>query len=264
MLVYVINLDRAPERLQRMAEVFADLQQEFTRVSGVDGARLSDADISRYQPEAGTFGLLSRGEVGCFMSHRLCWQAIAEGAEPFGAVFEDDILISPRAAALLKNVDWIPEDADIVKLDAAPFATYIGRHRISLPEGTGLHRLCFNHYCAGGYILSKEAAARLMKETEIFTAPVDEVMFNVVSPIFHRLKIYQMVPALCTQERYVMPPEAIQGLGSYIENIGRRKFKGRLKPRKKVLRELYSGINRICSWIGVRKRIIIEYDVPYC
>jgi len=261
---YLINLDRAPERLQRMKGEFARLGLEFTRVAGVDGAQLSDEEIKRYQPEAGTFGLLSRGEVGCFMSHRLCWRAIADGPSEFGAVFEDDILVSSRAAELLKNIDWIPADSDVVKLDAAPFATFIGRHRIALPEGTGLHRLCFNHYCAGGYILSRTVAARLLKETEIFTAPVDEVMFNVVSPIFHDLQIYQIVPAICTQERYVLPPETIEGPESYIENIGNRKFKGRLKRRKKVLRELYSGLNRIGTWVGIRQRLIVEFDVPYC
>jgi len=257
---FLINLDRASERLRRMEALFGSMGLVFTRVEGVDGSQLPDDIIHHHQPTAGFFGWLSRGEIGCFLSHRHCWQFIANGPTDFGLVFEDDIMISPRAAELLRNIDWIPADADIVKLDAAPFATYIGRHRTKLPDGTGLHRLCFNHYCTSGYIISRAAAARLLKASDIITAPVDEFMFNVVSPTFHTLRIYQMVPALCVQERYVLPATATTGPETFIEN---REFRRRLRPGRKIVRELYSGMNRICSWAGMRHRRIIEFDIPY-
>jgi len=258
---FLINLDRAPERLARMETLFGSLDLTFVRVPAVDGSLLGEEEIRRLQPTPGDFGWLSKGEIGCFLSHRKCWQSIAEGKSNFGVVFEDDIVISARAADLLKNFSWIPTDADVVKLDAAPFATYIGRRKRELPDGAGLYRLCFNHYCTSGYIISKAAAVQLLNKSEILTAPVDEFMFNVVSSAFHALRIYQMVPALCVQERYVLPASVTNGPETF---IGNRTFKGRLKRRKKVLRELYSGLNRIGTWVGIRQRLIVKYDLPYC
>jgi Glycosyltransferase involved in LPS biosynthesis len=259
MKVLLINLDRATDRLERMRRVFGEAGIEFERVSGVDGSQLSGEELERCQPQPVYFGWLAKGELGCFLSHRLCWKRIAEGPHEHVAVFEDDIVFGSDAAALLADTQWVPADADIVKLDAAPFRTYIGRDGKDLPGGRRLHRLCFNHYCTGGYIISKRAAAYLLKESEILRAPVDEFMFNVVSPAFRRSRVYQVVPALCTQERYVFPQNDGEP-GSYIEG---RQFKRRLRLGRKLIRELYSGFNRVCSWFGLRQRRKIGFDLPY-
>ena len=37
---------------------------------------------------------LSRNEVGCFFSHKACWQKIVEDQLPFAIIVEDDVTIS--------------------------------------------------------------------------------------------------------------------------------------------------------------------------
>ena len=58
------------------------------------------------------------GEVGCFLSHFEIWRRIASGNEPWAAVFEDDLRVSTDLGRLLRSHDWIPSDADIVRLEA--------------------------------------------------------------------------------------------------------------------------------------------------
>jgi len=79
MKVLLINLDRATDRLERMRRVFGEAGIEFERVSGVDGSQLSAEELERCQPQPGYFGWLAKGELGCFLSYRLCWKRIAEG-----------------------------------------------------------------------------------------------------------------------------------------------------------------------------------------
>jgi glycosyl transferase family 25 len=37
MMLFIVNLDRQPERLQRMAEIFGQFGLQFTRIPAVDG-----------------------------------------------------------------------------------------------------------------------------------------------------------------------------------------------------------------------------------
>ena len=52
----------------------------------------------------------------------------------------------------------------------------------------------------GGYILSKTIAARLLKATKEFGAPVDYVLFSPEHMIFPQVSRLQMYPAICVQQ----------------------------------------------------------------
>ncbi|MBZ9683283.1 hypothetical protein LB531_21735 [Mesorhizobium sp. CO1-1-2] len=45
---YIINLDRSPARMQRMADRLSSIGADFERVPAVDGRLLSDAEISTF------------------------------------------------------------------------------------------------------------------------------------------------------------------------------------------------------------------------
>src|SRR5690349_9829713 len=115
---YVINLDRSPDRWQRMKDRLTSIGAVFERVLAVDGLLLSDAEISTvYRPVAGAAEMTPE-EIGCFLSHRKCWERIALGSDAYGCVFEDDMLISKRAGLfLVQGTSWIPGDADLVKIE---------------------------------------------------------------------------------------------------------------------------------------------------
>lgn len=70
---YLINLDRSPERLERMSALFADMEVDFIRVSAIDGKKLTQQEIDGWLSGSGNFYRLGPGEIGCFLSHRRCW-----------------------------------------------------------------------------------------------------------------------------------------------------------------------------------------------
>lgn len=195
MKLYVINLDRSKDRLEHVTTVFSKVGLSFDRVSAVDGRALPDEEFKRLTSVRNWPLELTRTEVGCFLSHRECLRLIAEGDDHFGAIFEDDIILSPKAALFLENWDWIPEGVDIVKIDTAEIDCLIGPVSAKLSAGYRLAPLISKHYCAGGYIVSKDCARRLYELTEYATAPIDEIYFNPDCGVLQTLDVQQMFPA---------------------------------------------------------------------
>jgi glycosyl transferase, family 25 len=102
---YVINMPRNPERLTHFRALYAasDMAKvPCTVVAAVDGKKL---EVSKYvsekafseitQAEENGFRTmhyqLTRGAVGCYISHLKAWRSIAVQKEPYAIVFEDDV-----------------------------------------------------------------------------------------------------------------------------------------------------------------------------
>ena len=190
----VINLDRSAARLAHVSAEFARIGVAFERVPAIDGIK---------RPElASMAGWLTLAEIACFLSHRACWAIIAEGDAPYGAVFEDDIVLSDIAAPLLANTSWIPANADIIKLETFR-KTVIAMQQAPAGYGFSVARLHGPHLGTAGYIISKQAARDMLDATEIIEGPVDHVMFDpAFATSLNRTK-YQILPALCIQDQFL-------------------------------------------------------------
>ncbi|UXM96506.1 glycosyltransferase family 25 protein (plasmid) [Bartonella sp. HY329] len=230
MKLFVINLDRSLDRLNHVNQQFSDLGLTLTRIAGVDGTQLSDEDYQHITSVRHWPLELTKREVGCFLSHRNCLKLIAEGKDAFGAIFEDDVILSKNSAAFLENWDWIPSNTDIVKLDTAETPCVIGRTTKKISKDYILAPLVTKHYCAGGYIVSRDCAKKLYALTEFAFAPIDEIYFNPECGVMAMFNIEQFDPAIVIQA----------GLVSTIRNIASeeanqdvvRKAKKRSFPQK--------------------------------
>lgn len=199
MKCYLINLDRSPERLADVKKNFFRLGLNFVRVPAVDGKLLTEAEIGRRLSRAGLYYRLGPGEVACFLSHRKCWEIIAAGEDDHAAIFEDDVHFSETANEVLARSDWIPGNADIVKLETNLLRTWVDRDHDGTIGNRRLVRLRASHMGAAGYIVSRTGARKLLSMSETFADPVDQFMFNPLLPAFDRLTTYQLEPALCAQ-----------------------------------------------------------------
>ena len=89
MRVFVINLDRHPERLAHMRGQLRGIA--FERISAVDG--------TKSQP---TQKGLTRFELACLASHRDAWRQFLDGSEEHACFLEDDLHIRPD----FDSADW--------------------------------------------------------------------------------------------------------------------------------------------------------------
>lgn len=222
MKAYCINLDRRPDRMERMGALLAGAGLPFTRVAAVDGQDPAVAAAAAAACGIGMAGRrMSAGAYGCFQSHREVWRLLIASGESHAMVLEDDLVIAPGLAGCL-DAAWVPRDADLVRLetslkrvhcDTAPHlpAPHLPNPHLPAP-GRRLQRLRSRHTGTGAYVIAA-AAARLLLQTEVFVDPVDEVLFNEASPAFDTLVTYQMVPAPVVQGAKQAPgdPEAPAG-----------------------------------------------------
>ena len=185
MKVYVINLDRHPERLAHMRDQLSDVG--FERIAAVDGAK---------NPET-TRGL-TRFELACLESHRNAWRLFLRRSDAHACFLEDDIHLRPDFGALVEMDDWIPPDAHSVKLDTYLQEVKLGRRRPVL-GAREVARLYTRHESSAAYVLSREGAERYLGLTARPVLPADYSLFPR-SPRRLGLSVYQVTPAVAVQD----------------------------------------------------------------
>ncbi len=110
MKVYLINLDRRPDRLAEMTERLNALGLEFERISAFDGKNNSVLGLVSWM-KAYIYNrceLPPRGQIGVYYSHRYAWQRILDANISQALILEDDAI----------PVNWDPKifEVDLQKL----------------------------------------------------------------------------------------------------------------------------------------------------
>lgn len=175
---FVIHLERALQRRGHVAELCRLSPVPLTVIDAVDGSLLSEAEVNAvYCPrnllEPAYPFHISRGEIGCFLSHRKAWQAIVDSGADAGLVFEDDAVIDAEifrsafdaALSRMGRGDWIEFQTRPVEGSTVYQA---GGATIIEPEIPPVR--------LSAQLIGAEAAMRLLAVTERFDRPVDGVI----------------------------------------------------------------------------------------
>lgn len=128
--IYLINLDRRPDRLGRFMNSLdnSDMKDmKVLRMNAVDG---SEIDISRVPlsetakgelKQIETTGFrskhyqLTRGAIGCYLSHVKVWKDIVEKGHKNGLIFEDDVTLPENMhERMINSMKGVPDDWDVL------------------------------------------------------------------------------------------------------------------------------------------------------
>ena len=123
MKCFVINLKRAVERKQYITNQLKQISQEFEIVEGTDWKDIETSLLSctaRHIKLKSSYRPLTRGQVGCNLSHRKILKWLANSSEKMMAVLEDDLRLSKDFSMVLKYLENSPHGFDIVFL-GSPF-----------------------------------------------------------------------------------------------------------------------------------------------
>lgn len=251
MKILVINLDRSPDRLAHMRKVFDAQGLSFERVPAVDAQNLSPEEIARWRQGEPNFYELGPGEVGCFLSHRKCWEIAAASPEPFTVICEDDIFLGRNAAAVLGSHDWIPRDAGIVKLESIRHKVLVEKAKRAEVDGRTVHRLLRDFAASGCYLISRDCAARLVLASETFCDPLDQYLFNGDLPYSHGEPVLQLVPAVAIQEFFLTTPSDLK-LGSALRGERRAKRRTGLEKLKREITRPFKQFGQNAFALGMK------------
>ncbi len=239
MKTYFINLDRSPDRLAWFRRQGEALGLDLVRVSAVDARDLGADEIARLRARSSGNSELSPGEIACLLSHRKVWQMLVEGTDEWAFIAEDDIHFAPDTASFLTSSDWIPAGAEIIKVETNLRLQELSRKVWGVPFDHELRRLHSEHFCAGGYILSRSGAGRLIRFTEHRCEPVDVILFSPLLGILSITPILQLTPAICLQNMYVedTQTEILESDLQAGREVERRERKRRKTTAAKLRRE---------------------------
>jgi len=173
---YLINLDRATERLNFVMPSIAALGFQITRISAVDGQTLSLeeinslVDVRHYKiafkmfPEVGT--------IGCSLSHKKAWLSFLESNNEFAIIFEDDVQFDPQE--LRETIELAIEKKSL--WDIVNFETLHRGCPLKISElASGKHLVVYltNVTHAGCYLINRRAAQEMLKKFHPIKMPVD-------------------------------------------------------------------------------------------
>jgi len=173
---WVINLDRAPERLARIAPQLERAGLAWTRLAAVDARALNPEqraalDEDAYRRKHGMAPAL--GELGCYLSHVEVMRAFLASPHEMALVLEDDALLTPALPAVLQGLAAHPSRWDMVKLSAV----HSGTPQPVLEIAPG-HRLAVMlSRCTGSsaYLINRRAAERYLRALLPMSLPYDHV-----------------------------------------------------------------------------------------
>jgi glycosyl transferase, family 25 len=214
---YVVNLRRRPDRRARMERILPaawDVQFTSDWDGPMDGQAIDPDQLPGFSlypwelPSDNPWWSrpLKLGEIGCAVSHWMCWhKAAADGADP-ALILEDDVVLAGRFPARLGS-----RLAQLSRIDPHWDLLYLGRWALDGGDRSvaeGIVHPGFS-YCTFGYMLSPPGLhAMLGCGFERALIPVDELIpalymshprpdvRTLYSP---RLRAYALEPPLVTQ-----------------------------------------------------------------
>jgi glycosyl transferase, family 25 len=235
MHVFLINLDRRPDRLLEMTRRLNAIGIEFTRVAAVDG-RAIDVDaftrkwIARWC--IGGFPDPLQGAVGCILSHRKIWQKMIDEDIAQALIFEDDAVKQEWDPQIL-DIDLQAIGLDLLRLGLGRHMNLVTRRPLSPMHDKILGRTISYEPTEGthAYIISKAGAKKCLAMKRIWF-PLDHFVFW---SFFYGVKTAVFMP----------PVFSPSGSVSNIQKLTRR---GNLQKLVRYIKRLPLKLSRRLMW----------------
>lgn len=234
----VINLPIAWERREAVKHEFEKVGLEYEIWEAVDGTRLTDEEKRFVDNETRNrlgFQEWDNSSLACLLSHTAVLKNLVDSEDDMIAIFEDDAILHPDIIDVLAALEEQPDGFDVVKLQRSYdcFRRYFPVHRI-LPGHT-IGRLRFHDFGCYGYVITKDAARRILG---LFPVPVFEI--DRIIPRYWENGLNHIY--------YLNPPVVFhdESLPSYIEHRRSEALAtGRARRKRNpmfALRKLYSSL----------------------
>ena len=199
--VYIINLDRRPDRWDAAVEQLGRLGLEPVRIAAVDAGTVSDRELRERVALDKPFQSLRRGSEANILSHCKAWEALLASPHPAALVAEDDAHFAADIATVLDPAGWWPDGAGLMKLEAAGAKKrWLGPERGRTPGGRPLYPLFRFAGGSAGYLIdraSAEAALGLCVDVDI---SIDRFLFDIAaSRAARRLRPLLVAPTMIRQ-----------------------------------------------------------------
>ena len=211
--IYIISLPVRKERRldPLMKRIESDDRYSVQEVHAVDGAKDLVDDRETF---------LSRGQIGCWLSHAYFWKIIAERPEPFALILEDDALIDlpDKYDDLVDVVQGAPSGWDVIYL-GGEYQPRSDEKDHTVRVSDRLIQSNREMWYAHAYLITKDGAAKSLEQSADFHDKKTISTFDTVQPLDvwqtveeRNMKVYNTDPVLIHKsndgisDTYDVPP----------------------------------------------------------
>lgn len=171
--VLLVNMERSTERLARSSATLQRYGLDFVHIKAVDGKGMSIADLgANIAPDFSQYyKVLTTSEVGCYLSHRKCWQYLLNSNFEYVVVLEDDFELQEDISTIHQYLADITLPWDCIKLMEYPLKRSAVQSFVCLNKT--LVRYDKIPSRTGAYVVSRSGAKKMLAQSEIIARPVD-------------------------------------------------------------------------------------------
>jgi GR25 family glycosyltransferase involved in LPS biosynthesis len=172
LIIHMSSSTARRENAHHLLEVLPDAKL-IEAVDGRDPAQVQDVRVMPGTHLDPPYPFpLGAGEVGCFLSHRKCWEIIAQAEAPYALIAEDDLSIDPDIwVNVLGLIDSHATTDSFIRIPAKKRETPVanigtqGTASLFVPQVIGLQTVC--------QVVGRNAAKRLLAASGTLDRPVD-------------------------------------------------------------------------------------------
>lgn len=202
--VYVINLVSNTERLESFKYQYEKSDLAWKKYIVYPAVVGKELDIIKYvTPDAYNQVMetdatkrrkhhydITKGAVGCYLSHLDIYRKIAASNKKYGLIFEDDVMIATDFyKRMLYGLNTVPDDWDIYLLGLICLKCDIKSEYINVNRFWGLH----------GYLVKKETAQRLVNYLDkLISKQIDADISLLIKE--KKVKVYGINPIIVAQQ----------------------------------------------------------------
>lgn len=175
---------------------------------------------------------MTRGEIGCFLSHRLVWQHCID-TQTNTIVLEDDFVFEPSIERAIESAIRYEALWEILRLQAM---TEVDSKKITELEEFNFYHNLADPLGTTAYIVKPSSAQTLLKMSERFIEPVDHFVENYRK---HHVKVTAIKPYPIT----IMHAES-----TIDKECDNRNFRKPIRGWAKLKRSIYRNIYRALTF----------------
>ena len=184
-----------------------ELKLNYVFFDAIDGGNLSEDEINKVYDEKSALAYkkmpLTRGEIGCALSHLAVYKKILKERVKAMLILEDDAILGEYVKQGMQTICYLPKDWDILFLGYSiyprnfhRYASYIFPIK-TLPFNFKIAKPIIGLGGAYAYIINQKAAKKILDMAKPLGRPLDNYTGD-----FKALNLYMTIPKLITVNLY--------------------------------------------------------------
>ena len=170
--IFIINLKKDIEKEEHMQKLCQRLGLEVRFIEAVDGKYLSQEEVDSVYSEKRSIEEigrgLSRGEIGCALSHKKIYQKIVDENMSQAVIFDDDIELNEKLVNFFHDEMALPDNMELLLLgywfygikNTEFLISY--RKQVEFSDTVKLVRFIKNMHGTYGYLITQDGAKKLL------------------------------------------------------------------------------------------------------